>query len=41
MFLVILVPIILFIGLVGVLSMMFEDPDRVASKYSPFVDIND
>lgn len=40
MFLVILVPIILLVGFIGILSMMFDDPDRVASKYSPFVDIN-
>jgi len=40
MFLIILIPIILLIGLIGVVSMMFEDPDRVASKYSPYVDIS-
>lgn len=41
MYLLVLLSLLLITSLVGVLSMIFEDPDRVASKYSPYVEIGE
>lgn len=40
MYLLILLPLLMLTSFVGILSMMFEDPDRVASNYSPYVEIS-
>ncbi len=39
MILFILLPLLILVSAVGVFSMTFEDPDRVASNYSPYVEI--
>ncbi len=39
MHLLILFPLFMLASLVGIFSLMFEDPDRVASNYSPYVEI--
>lgn len=39
MYLLILLPLFILASLAGILSLMFEDPDRVASNYSPYVEI--
>ena len=40
MYLLILLPLFLLASLAGIFSLMFEDPDRVASNYSPYVEIS-
>jgi hypothetical protein len=39
MILFILLPLLMLVSAVGVFSLTFEDPDRVASNYSPYVEI--
>lgn len=39
MILFILLPLLVLVSAVGVFSMTFEDPDRVASNFSPYVEI--
>lgn len=39
MLLLILLPLLMLTSLVGIFSMLFEDPDRVASNFSPYVEI--
>lgn len=39
MYLLILFPLFMLASLVGILSLMFEDPDRVASNYSTYVEV--
>lgn len=39
MILFILLPLLSLASAVGVYAMKFEDPDRVASNYSPYVEI--
>lgn len=39
MLLLVLLPLLMLISLVGIFSMVFEDPDRVASNFSPYVEI--
>lgn len=38
MLFIVLIPLVL--GAVGILSMKYEDPDRVVARFSPFVDSN-
>lgn len=39
MFLFILLPLLILVSAAGVFSLTFEDPDRVASNFSPYVEI--
>ncbi len=39
MLLIVLIPLLMLTTLVGIFSMMYEDPDRVASNFSPYVEI--
>ena len=39
MYLLLLLPLLILVSALGVLSLTFQDPDRVASNYSPYVEI--
>ena len=39
MILFILLPLLILVSAVGIFSMTFEDPDRVASNFASFVEI--
>lgn len=39
MYAFILLPLLILASVAGILSLSFEDPDRVASNYSPYVEI--
>lgn len=39
MILFILLPLIILVSAVGIFSLSFQDPDRVASNYSPYAEI--
>lgn len=38
MFLFIILPLLILASAIGVLSLSFEDPDRVVSNYAPYVE---
>lgn len=39
MILLILLPLVVLVSAAGVFSLTLEDPDRVASNYSPYVEM--
>lgn len=41
MYLLVLLPVVLLIGIVGILSLVYSDPDRVASHLSPYFELED
>ncbi len=41
MYLLVLLPLVILIGLVGILSLMYSDLDRVASHFSPYVELEE
>jgi hypothetical protein len=41
MFLIVLISFLLLISVVGILSLMYSDPDRVASHFSPYVELEE
>lgn len=41
MYLIVLIPFLLLISLVGILSLMYEDPDRVAGNFSAYFELGE
>ena len=39
MYLIVLISFLLLFSLVGILSLMYEDPDRVASSFSSYFEL--
>jgi hypothetical protein len=41
MSLIVLISFLIFTSLVGILSLMYEDPDRVASNFSTYFELGE
>jgi hypothetical protein len=41
MYLIVLIPFLLLTSFVGILSLMYEDPDRVASNFSAYFELGE